>query len=147
MVRSGLSGAWLPAAQELVEDVRALALQHAALAMLGRTHGQPASHQKWRRAGGKTLFLSPQSAAGTTLEDQVNGAIGKMKASLGAAGMKLSDVVSTQVSLKDVGDFSRMNAVYRKHFAKDPPARTTIQLTPADPSSQSMVEISCIAVK
>jgi 2-iminobutanoate/2-iminopropanoate deaminase len=96
---------------------------------------------------GKTLFLSPQSAAGATLEDQVNGAIGKMKASLAAAGMKLTDVVSTQVSLKDVGDFSRMNAVYRKHFAKDPPARTTIQLTPSDPSSKSMVEISCIAVK
>jgi 2-iminobutanoate/2-iminopropanoate deaminase len=96
---------------------------------------------------GKTLFLSPQSAAGATLEDQVNGAIGKMKASLAAAGMKLTDVVSTQVALKDAGDFNRMNAVYRKHFAKDPPTRTTIQLTPSDPSSASQVEISCIAVK
>jgi adenylosuccinate lyase len=43
MARSGLADAWLPAAQGLVEELRALALEHAALPMLARTHGQPAT--------------------------------------------------------------------------------------------------------
>ena len=43
MARSGLAGAWLPAAKGLVDEVRALALEHAGLPMLARTHGQPAT--------------------------------------------------------------------------------------------------------
>lgn len=43
MVRRGLEEAWLPAAQALVDDVRAMALSNADLAMLARTHGQPAT--------------------------------------------------------------------------------------------------------
>ncbi|MDA8302635.1 MAG: adenylosuccinate lyase [Actinomycetota bacterium] len=43
MVRSALEEAWLPSAQALVADVRALALQTSELPMLARTHGQPAT--------------------------------------------------------------------------------------------------------
>ena len=43
MVRAALSGVWLPGAEALVEDVRALALDNAELPMLARTHGQPAT--------------------------------------------------------------------------------------------------------
>jgi adenylosuccinate lyase len=43
MVRAGLHSAWLPAAQALVGDVRSMALEHAGLPMLARTHGQPAT--------------------------------------------------------------------------------------------------------
>ena len=43
MVRQGLSEVWLPAAEALVNDVRTAALDHAALPMLARTHGQPAT--------------------------------------------------------------------------------------------------------
>jgi adenylosuccinate lyase len=43
MVGAALSQAWVPAAMALVEDVRALALRHADLPMLARTHGQTAT--------------------------------------------------------------------------------------------------------
>ena len=43
MVREALAGAWLPAAEALVEDVRRMALEHATQPMLARTHGQPAT--------------------------------------------------------------------------------------------------------
>jgi adenylosuccinate lyase len=43
MVRSALVGTWLPCAEALVDDVRSLALEHAELPMLARTHGQPAT--------------------------------------------------------------------------------------------------------
>jgi adenylosuccinate lyase len=43
MLKNGLTSAWLPAASSLVDDVWALASQHANLPMLSHTHGQPAS--------------------------------------------------------------------------------------------------------
>ncbi|MGD0808489.1 MAG: adenylosuccinate lyase [Acidimicrobiales bacterium] len=43
MIRSALKGAWLPGAEALVETVRRAAVEYAALAMLARTHGQPAT--------------------------------------------------------------------------------------------------------
>ncbi|HTT92482.1 MAG TPA: adenylosuccinate lyase [Acidimicrobiales bacterium] len=43
MVRRARDEIWLPAADALVDDVRAPALEHAGLPMLARTHGQPAT--------------------------------------------------------------------------------------------------------
>jgi adenylosuccinate lyase len=43
MVKRALLDVWLPGARVLVEDVRRLALEHAELPMLARTHGQPAT--------------------------------------------------------------------------------------------------------
>jgi adenylosuccinate lyase len=43
MLREGLATAWLPVAEGLIDDVWALAQQHAALPMPSHTHGQPAS--------------------------------------------------------------------------------------------------------
>lgn len=43
MVRAALTGAWFPEAEALVEEVRGAALEYAALPMLARTHGQPAT--------------------------------------------------------------------------------------------------------
>ncbi|MEE6294760.1 adenylosuccinate lyase [Georgenia wangjunii] len=42
-VRDAVGRVWLPAANALVDDVAALARQHADVAMLARTHGQPAT--------------------------------------------------------------------------------------------------------
>lgn len=43
MVRSALGATWLVEAEALVDDVRALALEHAELPMLAHTHGQAAT--------------------------------------------------------------------------------------------------------
>ncbi len=43
MVREALAGAWLPAAEALVDDVRSMAVGLAGVPMLARTHGQPAT--------------------------------------------------------------------------------------------------------
>jgi adenylosuccinate lyase len=43
MVTRALAEVWLPSAENLVAEVKALALEHAGLAMLARTHGQPAT--------------------------------------------------------------------------------------------------------
>jgi 2-iminobutanoate/2-iminopropanoate deaminase len=56
-------------------------------------------------------------------------------------------VVKAHVYLKDLADFPRMNAVYRTFFAKDPPARTTVQVKQPGSSPNALVEISLVAFK
>ena len=48
------------------------------------------------------------------------------------------------VFLKDMNDFSRMNAVYARYFAADPPARTTVEV--ARLPKDVLVEIDAIAL-
>jgi 2-iminobutanoate/2-iminopropanoate deaminase len=60
------------------------------------------------------------------------------------AGSSLDLVVKTTVFLRDMADFSRMNAVYAEFFKADPPARSTVQIA-ALPKGAA-VEIEAIAL-
>ncbi|MCS6908437.1 MAG: RidA family protein [Anaerolineales bacterium] len=62
---------------------------------------------------------------------------------LEAAGSSLEKVIKTTIYLRDMGEFAQMNAVYSEFFAKDPPARTTIQA--AALPKNAAVEIEAIA--
>lgn len=42
-IRDGFDNVWIPAAKALTDELRALAREHADVAMLSRTHGQPAT--------------------------------------------------------------------------------------------------------
>jgi 2-iminobutanoate/2-iminopropanoate deaminase len=66
-----------------------------------------------------------------------------LKAVLEACGSSLTRVVKTTVFLKDMGEFTQMNAVYSEYFPKDPPARATVEVArlPRD----VRIEIDCIA--
>src|SRR5437867_6962476 len=67
-----------------------------------------------------------------------------LKAVLEACGSGLDAVVKTTVYLKDMGEFARMNEVYGKYFAQNPPARSTVEAArlPRD----VRVEIDAIAI-
>ena len=75
---------------------------------------------------------------------QTERVIMNLKAVLEASGASLESVVKTTVFLKDMGDFPKMNEVYGRFFASNPPARSTVQAArlPRDVS----VEIDAIAV-
>jgi 2-iminobutanoate/2-iminopropanoate deaminase len=83
---------------------------------------------------GETLFLSgliPRNGRdNTTIEGdvtvQTHAVLGNAKDLLEAAGLSLAHVVSARVFLPDLGDFDRMNRVYREYFADAPPARATV---------------------
>jgi 2-iminobutanoate/2-iminopropanoate deaminase len=59
-------------------------------------------------------------------------------------GSSLELVVKTTVFLRDMADFTRMNAVYAEFFKADPPARSTVQVA-ALPKGAA-VEIEAIAL-
>jgi 2-iminobutanoate/2-iminopropanoate deaminase len=75
---------------------------------------------------------------------QTERVFANMSAVLEACGSSLGQVLKTTVFLKDMGEFSKMNEVYAKHFDAAPPARSTVEVArlPRD----VRVEIEAIAI-
>jgi adenylosuccinate lyase len=87
MLKDARDRVLLPALDQIVERLAALAAQHAALPMLARTHGQPATPttlgkelsnfaHRLRRARNRIAAVSPQG--------KINGAVGNYNAHLAA---------------------------------------------------------------
>jgi 2-iminobutanoate/2-iminopropanoate deaminase len=82
------------------------------------------------------LYLSGQipldPATGQVVEGdiaaQTERVLESLKAVLEAGGSSLAGVLKTTVYLKDLGEFTRMNEVYGKYFAENPPARATVEV-------------------
>lgn len=83
---------------------------------------------------GDTVFLSGLIArngadntfAGGDMTAQTKVVMENARAILAAAGLGFEHVVSARVFITDLSQFQAMNAVYRTHFPKDPPARATV---------------------
>jgi 2-iminobutanoate/2-iminopropanoate deaminase len=52
-----------------------------------------------------------------------------LKAIVEAAGSSLDKAVKATVYLKDMNDFAAMNDVYARYLQKDPPARSTVEVS------------------
>jgi 2-iminobutanoate/2-iminopropanoate deaminase len=74
---------------------------------------------------------------------QTERVLQNLKAVLEACGASMESVLKTTVFLKDMADFPKMNEIYARYFASNPPARSTVQAArlPRDVS----VEIDAIA--
>ena len=77
------------------------------------------------------------------IETQTERIILNLKAILEAAGSSLEKVVKVTVFLTDIRDFEGMNRAYRKFFPKDPPARSTIEVSKL--AVPTLVEIEMVA--
>ena len=77
----------------------------------------------------KDAFIPGPNAAiyAGSVETQVRQSVRNLLDNLEEADMELGDVVSTNVYLDDIADFSSMNKIYAKYFKTPYPARTTIQ--------------------
>lgn len=82
---------------------------------------------------------------GPDLEAQTRQTLINLKYVLEAAGTNLDKVVKTTVFLRDMADFSKMNAIYADFFPANPPARSTIAVVGLPKGA--VVEIEAIAVK
>jgi 2-iminobutanoate/2-iminopropanoate deaminase len=77
------------------------------------------------------------------IEAQTRQALTNLGHVLEAAGSGLDYAVKTIVFLKDMAEFSKMNAVYAGFFTRVPPARSTVQ---ADLPKGGAVGIEVIAI-
>jgi 2-iminobutanoate/2-iminopropanoate deaminase len=77
------------------------------------------------------------------IEAQTRQALINLNNVLSDAGSGLELAVKTIVFMKDMAEFSRMNAVYAEFFSENPPARSTVQ---AELPKGGAVEIEVVAV-
>ena len=61
------------------------------------------------------------------VEAETHRVFQNLRGVLEAAGASLDDVVKTTVFLRDMADFTKMNAVYAGYFKGNYPARSTVQ--------------------
>jgi 2-iminobutanoate/2-iminopropanoate deaminase len=91
------------------------------------------------------LGIDPETKAfvGDDIESQTRQALENVKAVLEAAGSCLEHAVKNTVFLQDMGEFSRMNAVYAEFFPENPPARSAVEVAALPLGGR--VEIECVA--
>jgi len=104
-------------------------------------------------AAGGLIFTSGQIPLDPVTQQMVIGDVKaqtervmeNLAAVLQSAGVGFGDVVKASIFLADLNDFAAVNEVYGKRFPKNPPARSTVQVTALPKGAR--VEIDLIAVK
>jgi 2-iminobutanoate/2-iminopropanoate deaminase len=56
-------------------------------------------------------------------------------------GATFDNVVKTTIFLKDIADFSTVNQIYGGYFRKDPPARTTVEVSHLPRNAKVEIEV------
>jgi 2-iminobutanoate/2-iminopropanoate deaminase len=77
------------------------------------------------------------------IEAQTHQVLTNLSYVLEAADSGLNFVIKTTVFLKEMADFTAMNAIYAEFFPGKPPARSTVQV--AGLPKGALVEIECVA--
>lgn len=78
------------------------------------------------------------------IEAETRQVLSNLKHVLEAANSGLKYVVKTTVFLQDMGEFSKMNAIYAEFFPENPPARSAVEVA-ALPKGVA-VEIEAVAL-
>ncbi|HIE06174.1 MAG TPA: RidA family protein [bacterium (Candidatus Stahlbacteria)] len=77
------------------------------------------------------------------IEVETERVILNIKSILEAAGSSLENVIKTTVYMDNLEEFTKMNGVYGKFFASNPPARSTVQ---AKLPKGVKIEIDAVAI-
>jgi len=103
---------------------------------------------------GNTLYMSglsgfkPTEGVGAAnLGDQVHQMARNHVEILDAAGLKLDDIVSGHVYLRDMKDYNDMNAIYRQYFSRGPGVRTCLMPNTSFEKNNILVRASFIAAR
>jgi 2-iminobutanoate/2-iminopropanoate deaminase len=81
--------------------------------------------------------------ADAPFEEQARQVFRNIARCLEAAGCSFADVFKVNAYLADLGDVDAFNALYREHFAKPYPARTTVQAALIGPNT--LIEVDALA--
>ena len=117
------------------------------------TPGAPAAIGPYSQAveAGGLIFISGQlpvdpatgNITGADAAQQTEAVLKNIEAILRSRGLTLNSVVKTTVFMTDLKEFQKMNEVYARFFAKDPPARATIEVKALHKAA--LVEIEAVA--
>jgi 2-iminobutanoate/2-iminopropanoate deaminase len=91
------------------------------------------------------LIPSTGDLAGPDITHQATQALENLRQILLASGSDLNHVLSVDVYLTDMGNFSTFNGIYQRFFSSHRPARAVVEVS-ALPKG-GCVEIKCMAVR
>ncbi len=77
------------------------------------------------------------------VEAQAEQALKNVNEVLKAAGSSMDKALKVTVFMQDMGHFAAVNAIYQKHFEKDCPCRSAVQV--ARLPKDALIEIEAIA--
>ena len=95
---------------------------------------------------GNTLYIAGKGAHIEPFEIKAHTEIvlQELQKALEANGSSMDKVLKVNVYLADLGDYKKMNEVFRGRFGKNPPVRTTVATYGGVPGN-SLIEMDCIA--
>ena len=76
------------------------------------------------------------------IETETRQVMKNIEALLRELGVGFSAVVKSTIFLKNLGDFVKVNQIYATHFPKNPPARSTVEVSRLP--REANIEIECI---
>ncbi len=79
------------------------------------------------------------------IEAETRQTLENIKAILTAGGSSMDLVVSTFVFMTDLGQFSRMNAIYAEYFTANPPGRTTVEVKALPAGAHIEITVTAVA--
>jgi 2-iminobutanoate/2-iminopropanoate deaminase len=90
--------------------------------------------------------LDPKSGqiVSQDISAQTQRVLDNITAVLRAEGLSFENIAKTTIFLTDLADFQTVNEVYASYFKKEPPARSTVQVSALPKGAR--VEIEAIAV-
>ena len=80
------------------------------------------------------------------IADQTRHTLENIGTTLASVNADHADIVRCQVFMTEIEGFRQMNAAYRKFFPKNPPARTTVEVSGLA-APDALIEIECTAVR
>lgn len=91
------------------------------------------------------LGLNPATGdfADSTIQGQTRQALENLKAILKAAESDLDKVLSVEIFLTDMGNFSIVNEIYEEYFSKHKPARAAVEVRGLP--KNGLIEIKCVS--
>ena len=76
------------------------------------------------------IGINPETnTAPEGIEAQARQVMENIKGLLSSQGLTLDHIVKTTIFLKNMDDFAKVNEIYGSYFTKDPPARSTVEVS------------------
>jgi len=107
-------------------------------------YSQGIASPPWLFVSGQ-IGIKPDSGelSGNDFASQARQALENLRQIILAGGCELTDVLSVDVFLTDIGNFAEFNKIYQEYFSKHRPARAVVGVKELPKSA--LVEIRCIA--
>lgn len=92
-------------------------------------------------SGQISLTAAGVGPVGSNAREQTEQIMKNIEAVLRAGGSSFAKVVKTTIYLIDMNDFAVVNEVYGRHFADQPPARSTVAVSALPKGAQVEIEV------